>query len=83
MTAVALVLLALGGFAFLVRAVLGPSLADRLVAVDGLVVTIFMIVVVRSIRHGSDLDLDVALIVAFVGFLSTTAGARFVERRGG
>ena len=83
MTAAALVLLAVGGFGFLLRAVLGPSLADRLVAVDGLVVTIFLVVVVRSIRTGNDLDIDVALIVAFVGFLSTTAGARFVERRGG
>ncbi len=82
MTAAALVLLAVGGLGFLLRAVLGPSLADRLVAVDGLVVTVFLVVVVRSIRSGNDLDLDVALIVAFVGFLSTTAGARFVERRG-
>lgn len=83
MTAVALVLLAVGGLGFLLRALLGPSLADRLVAVDGLVVTVFMVVVVRSIRSGDDFDIDVALIVAFVGFLSTTAGARFVERRGG
>ncbi|OWY60017.1 hypothetical protein B7486_71475, partial [cyanobacterium TDX16] len=29
-----------------------------------------------------DWFLDVALVVAFVGFVGTTAGARFVERKG-
>lgn len=82
MTIAALVLLAVGGVGFVVRAVIGPSLADRLVAVDGLVVCMVLAVVIRSIRLGRDVDLDVALVVAFVGFLGTTAGARFIERRG-
>lgn len=79
----ALVLLALGGTCFVGRAVIGPSLADRVVAIDGLVVTIVAAIFVNSIRIDSTRFLGVGLVVAFVGFVGTTAGARFVERRGG
>ena len=83
MIQVATVLLVLGGVCFLVRVIGGPSLADRIVALDGLVVTIVAAIVLHSIRLGTDWFLDVALVVAFIGFVGTTAGARFIERRGG
>jgi multicomponent Na+:H+ antiporter subunit F len=80
---VATVLLVGGALAFLARAVIGPSLADRVVAIDGLVVTLVSVILVLAIRTRSSAFLDVAVVVAFVGFLGTTAGARFIERRGG
>jgi multicomponent Na+:H+ antiporter subunit F len=80
---VALVLLALGGGCFLARIIGGPSLADRVVAVDGLVATLVAAIVLISIRRDTDRFLDVAIVVAFIGFVGTAAGARFVERRGG
>jgi multicomponent Na+:H+ antiporter subunit F len=79
----ALVLLVLGGAGFLARAIIGPSLADRVVAIDGLVVTIVAAILVNSIRIDSTRFLDVAVVAAFIGFVGTTAGARFIERRGG
>jgi multisubunit Na+/H+ antiporter MnhF subunit len=83
LVALAIVLLALGGLCFLVRIVVGPSLADRIVALDGLIVTIVAAILLISIRLDTDIFLDVALVAAFIGFVGTTAGARFVERRGG
>lgn len=83
MIIVAIILLALGGACFLIRIIGGPSLADRIVALDGLVVTIVAAIVLDSIRRDAEWFLDVALLVAFVGFVGTTAGARFIERRGG
>lgn len=83
MTTAAIVVLVAGAGCFLARAVIGPSLADRVVAVDGLVVTIVCAVLVHSIRTGEPWFLGVALVVAFVGFIGATAGARFIERRGG
>jgi multicomponent Na+:H+ antiporter subunit F len=83
MITASLVLLAIGGGGFLVRAVKGPSLADRVVAIDGLVVTIAAAILVNSIRIDSTKFLDVGLVVAFIGFVGTTASARFIERRGG
>lgn len=83
MIALAMVLLAAGAGCFLVRVVRGPSLADRVVAIDGLVVTLVAAVLVHSLRIESARFLDVAVVVAVVGFLGTTAAARFIERRGG
>lgn len=83
MNTIATVLLALGGACFLVRVIGGPSLADRIVALDGLVVTVVAAILLNSIRLDSDRFLDVALVVAFIGFVGATAGARFIERRGG
>lgn len=78
MSSIALGMLALGGACFPARAFMGPSLVDRIVAIDGLVATIVAMVVVNSIRTGS-----VWLVaVAVTGFLGATAGARFIERRG-
>jgi len=83
MITIATALLVVGGACFLARVIGGPSLADRIVALDGLVVTIVAAIVLDSIRRDTDWFLDVALVVAFVGFVGTTAGARFIERRGG
>lgn len=83
MITISMILLVLGGACFLARVIGGPSLADRIVALDALVVTIVAAIVLNSIRHDTDRFLDVALVVAFVGFVGTTAGARFIERRGG
>jgi multicomponent Na+:H+ antiporter subunit F len=83
MIVAALVLLCIGGACFVARAVIGPSLADRVIAVDGLIVTIVAATILISIRTDSDYFLDVALVVGFVGFVGTAAGARFIERRGG
>lgn len=80
---VALVLVILGGGCFLVRAVVGPSLADRVVAVDGLVASIVAGVLLASVLVDETWFLDVGLVAAFTGFVGTAAGARFIERRGG
>lgn len=77
------VLLAVGGLGFVWRALRGPSIADRLVALDALIVTLVCFVLVDAVGRDSDRFLGVALVMAFVGFLGTSAGARFIERRGG
>lgn len=83
MIAIASVILVLAAVCFVFRAVLGPSLADRVVAVDGLVVTIVAGILCNAIARDESWFLDVAVVVAFIGFVGTTAAARFIERRGG
>lgn len=82
MITAAILLLAASGACFLARVITGPSLGDRIVALDCLIVTVVAAIVLQSIRLDTDRYLDVALVVAFVGFVGTTAGARFIERRG-
>ena len=82
MITIALVLLALAGACFTVRILLGPSLPDRVVGLDGLVITAVAATLLHAIASDSDRYLDVGLVVAFVGFVATSAAARFVEQRG-
>jgi multicomponent Na+:H+ antiporter subunit F len=64
-----------------VRLVLGPSLPDRVVALDLMTVLIVTFCGLYSVQSGSRAFLDVAIAVALVGFLATLALARYVERR--
>lgn len=82
MIEIALGLLAVAGGCFFHRLARGPSLADRVVALDGLVITIVAAIILYSASRPTDLFLDVAVVVAFVGFVGTAAAARFIEQRG-
>ena len=64
----------------LVRLILGPSLPDRVVALDMMTVSIVAFCGLEAIRYDEPAFLDVALALALVGFLATVALARFAER---
>jgi multicomponent K+:H+ antiporter subunit F len=61
---------------------MGPTLTDRIVALDGLLIVMVAAIITAAVRDGSGLGIDVVLVVALVGFVSTAAAARFVARRG-
>lgn len=65
-----------------IRIVLGPTLPDRIVALDLLVGVVLGLIATVSVRTGYDSYLDVAIALGLVGFLATVAFARFVLRRG-
>ena len=64
-----------------VRLVLGPSLPDRVVALDTMTVLIVAFCGLFALQSGVAAFLDVAVVLALIGFLATVALARFVERR--
>lgn len=64
-----------------VRLAKGPTLPDRVVALDMMTVLIVAFCGLFAVFSGVPAFLDVALIVALVGFLATVALARFAERR--
>ena len=59
----------------------GPSLPDRVVALDLLSVLLVAFASVVAIRSGTEAFLDVAIALALIAFLGTVAFARFAERR--
>ncbi|MEM9853605.1 MAG: cation:proton antiporter [Pseudomonadota bacterium] len=65
----------------LYRLAKGPSLPDRVVALDMMTVAIVAFCGLASIRYSDPAFLDVALVLALVGFLATVALARFAERQ--
>lgn len=75
-------LLALAGSLTILRLLRGPSLADRIVALDATLVVLVCGIAVMSVRRGSGLLLDVLVVAALLGFTSTSLVARFIERRG-
>ena len=60
------------------RAFRGPSLGDRIVALDFLGVNIALLIVLVALRSGQSAFLDAALIVSILGFLTTVALSRYL-----
>lgn len=75
------VLLALGAVFCFLRLLLGPSLADRVLALDLIATLAIAFAAGFSIRAGDIAYLDVAAAFALIAFLSTVAFARYAERR--
>ncbi|MEM8553595.1 MAG: cation:proton antiporter [Pseudomonadota bacterium] len=78
---IALILIVVAVLLGFVRLIRGPSLPDRVVALDMMTVLIVAFCGVAAIRFDDPAFLDVALVLALVGFLATVALARFAERR--
>jgi multicomponent Na+:H+ antiporter subunit F len=76
------VMLALAGMGFGYRLLAGPSLTDRVVGLDGLLIVGVSVVVLRAMQTGEGAFLPAAVVVTLVGFVSTAVVARFIEGRG-
>jgi multicomponent K+:H+ antiporter subunit F len=61
----------------LIRLILGPSIVDRLLALDTLFLNAICLIVVLGIYWTSTSLFEGALLVAMLGFVSTTALARY------
>lgn len=75
--------LSFAALAALVRLIIGPTIPDRIVALDSALYVVVMGIAVSAATTGRSDFLGVLLAVALLGFVGTTTVARFVERRGG
>jgi multicomponent Na+:H+ antiporter subunit F len=75
-------LIMLGGAACLtfIRLLKGPTLPDRVVAIDLIGVLMVCILVVTAAATDQQAFLDVAMVVALISFVGTVAYSRFIER---
>ena len=76
---VALILLTFAIVAASVRLARGPSLADRVVALEVIAATIVTSAVLYALKTGLAVFIDVALAIALVAFLGTVALAHAIE----
>lgn len=81
-TLIALVLLGLALLVSVIRIIIGPTLADRVLALDLMTVVAMGFVGAIAIRTGQMLYLDIAIALALLGFLATIAFARYVLTHG-
>jgi multicomponent Na+:H+ antiporter subunit F len=76
-----LALLTLAVVLTMIRLVLGPTLADRILALDVITMLAVGYIAAFAIRTGFTLYLDIAISMGLLGFLSTVAFARFLLRQ--
>lgn len=65
----------------LIRLTRGPSLPDRVVALDLIAILAVGMIVLEGFAYRLPVLLDVAIVVALVAFAGTVAFAKYLERR--
>lgn len=80
-TFIALIILGLALLLSTVRIIIGPTLADRVLALDLMTVVAMGFVGTVAIRTGLMLYLDIAIALALLGFVATIALARYILSR--
>ena len=81
-TTLALAGLSVAALLCVLRLVRPGSLADRIVALDLLLVVIVSGIAILAARTGRGSYLDVLVVAALLGFVGTVTVGRFIERRG-
>ncbi|MCL7988165.1 monovalent cation/H+ antiporter complex subunit F [Sphingobacterium sp. lm-10] len=64
-----------------VRIAKGPSVVDRVVALDVMITIGIGIITIYSIRQNEEVLLDVAIILALIAFLGTIAFSYYIEKQ--
>ncbi|PTD96617.1 K+/H+ antiporter subunit F [Pseudothauera lacus] len=62
------------------RLLRGPSLMDRVLAVDTMVINVIALIILFGIQQRTTVFFEAALLFAMFGFISTVAYCRFILR---
>jgi multicomponent K+:H+ antiporter subunit F len=77
---VAEAMLALAMVCAVIRLLRGPRAQDRVLALDTLYVDAMLLMLTFGMREATALYIEIALVIALLGFVSTAALARFLLR---
>ena len=80
MTAATLIVLGAAGVLFMVRMCLGPTLADRVIALNGIVLAGMGAIATQAVATDNGDFLPALVAIALVGPISTGMIARYLER---
>lgn len=64
----------------LYRIAVGPQAADRILALDTMVINVIALIVLYGVQGGTATYYEASMLVAMVGFVSTVAYCRFLLR---
>ena len=78
---VVLIVLVIAVFLALIRLILGPSLPDRVVALDLIATLLVALIAAYSINTREPILLRVAMVVALINFIGTVAFAYYLQLR--
>jgi multicomponent Na+:H+ antiporter subunit F len=74
-------MIALALLLVLVRLARGPTLSDRVIALDLIAVLAVGLIAMVTLETNQPVFLDAAIVLALVAFLGTVAFGRYLERR--
>ncbi len=63
------------------RLAVGPTLADRVIALDVLLISLMTGIVIDAARRNTTVWLNLLVVIAIVGFTATVAVSRFMEQQ--
>ena len=64
----------------LIRVLLGPTLADRVIALDVVLVCLMTGIALNAARTDDAIWLNLLVVIAIIGFVATVSVTRFIER---
>ena len=74
------VLICLALFLNLWRLIQGPSIQDRILALDTMYINSIALIILYGIQVGTGLYFEAALLIAMLGFVSTSALCKYLLR---
>lgn len=77
---IALLLLSIAIALNLWRLIIGPSLPDRILALDTMYINAIALLVLFGIYQGSSVYFEAALLIAVMGFIGTVALSKYLLR---
>lgn len=77
---IVLFLISLTMLGFIYRLIKGPSIPDRVVALDSLGVALICMIGLISILSESSFFLEIILLIAILAFIGTVAFSKFLEK---
>lgn len=80
MLTISVILFALTIFVAVIRIILGPSLPDRVIALDVIGVNLIATIAVVSVILNTKAFLEAILILGILSFIGTIAFSKFIER---
>ncbi|WP_025785479.1 MULTISPECIES: Na(+)/H(+) antiporter subunit F1 [unclassified Sporosarcina] len=80
MLAISVVLFAVTIAIAVLRLIIGPSMPDRVIAMDVVGVNLIAMIGVVSVVYGTKAYLEVILILGILSFISTIAFSKYIER---
>jgi multicomponent Na+:H+ antiporter subunit F len=76
------VMLSLGLVLSFLRLAIGPTLADRVVALEAIASLVVGFAAAYAVAMRDPVFLDIAIVLALVAFIAAVAFASFIEKRG-
>lgn len=81
LTYIILPILSVSGLLVFIRFLLGPTLSDRVIALDLLITIGIAVIAVYAVISDRPSFLDIAMIFALIAFLGTVAFSYYLEKR--